>query len=168
MGGTGSKQEDQIITAAIERAAGAKLTYVPFKGGGDVAAQLAGGQIDLSVNNPIEAVTHWQAGELRPLCVFAAERMGFKELIADGKSWADIPTCTEAGLPVEYQMMRGIFITADVSPRSRSPTIRACWKRCAGRTNGKIFWRKVPLWTTTGPATSLTPGSPGRLTCTGD
>ena len=34
MGGTGSKQEDQIITVALEKVAGAKFTYVPFKGGG--------------------------------------------------------------------------------------------------------------------------------------
>src|SRR5688572_4949606 len=32
MGGTGSKQEDQIITAAIEKAAGVKFTYIPFRG----------------------------------------------------------------------------------------------------------------------------------------
>jgi tripartite-type tricarboxylate transporter receptor subunit TctC len=55
MGGTGSKQEDQIITVAIEKAAGVKFTYVPFKGGGDVAVQLVGKHIDSSVNNPIEA-----------------------------------------------------------------------------------------------------------------
>ena len=30
MGGTGSKQEDQIITVALEKVAGAKFTYVPF------------------------------------------------------------------------------------------------------------------------------------------
>ena len=112
MGGTGSKQEDQIITAAIEQATGAKLTYVPYKGGGDVAAQLVGGHVDSSVNNPIEAVAQWRAGELRPLCVFDAERMAdYKEPIADGKAWADIPTCTEAGLPIEYKMLRGIFTT---------------------------------------------------------
>jgi putative tricarboxylic transport membrane protein len=116
MGGTGSKQEDQIITAAIEQATGAKLTYVPFKGGGDVAAQLVGQHIDSSVNNPIEAVSQWRAGELRPLCVFAAEQIAFTEPVADGKSWADIPTCTEAGLPIEYQMMRGIFTTPGATP----------------------------------------------------
>ena len=116
MGGTGSKQEDQIITAAIEQATGAKLTYVPFKGGGDVAAQLVGGHVDSTVNNPIEAVAQWRAGELRPLCVFAAERMAFSEPVADGRSWADIPTCTEAGLPIEYQMMRGIFTTPGATP----------------------------------------------------
>ena len=42
MGGTGSKQEDQIITVALEKATGAKLTYIPFKGGGEVAVQLVG------------------------------------------------------------------------------------------------------------------------------
>jgi putative tricarboxylic transport membrane protein len=115
MGGTGSKQEDQIITAAIEQATGAKLTYVPFKGGGDVAAQLVGGHIDSSVNNPIEAVSQWRAGELRPLCVFDSERMPFTEAVADGKSWADVPTCIESGLPIEYKMMRGIFTTPGAS-----------------------------------------------------
>ena len=70
MGGTGSKQEDQIITVAIEKATGTKFTYVPFKGGGDVAVQLVGKHIDSSVNNPIEAVAQWRAGALRPLCVF--------------------------------------------------------------------------------------------------
>ena len=65
MGGTGSKQEDQIITVALEKAAGKKMTYIPFKGGGDVAVQLVGKHIDSTVNNPIEAVAHWRAGELR-------------------------------------------------------------------------------------------------------
>ena len=42
MAGTGSKQEDQIITVAIEKQTGTKFIYVPFKGGGDVAVQLVG------------------------------------------------------------------------------------------------------------------------------
>src|SRR6266480_1036479 len=42
MGGTGTKQEDQIITVAIEKATGAKFTYIPFRGGGEVAVQLVG------------------------------------------------------------------------------------------------------------------------------
>src|SRR6187455_3682757 len=81
MGGTGSKQEDQIITVAIEKATGVKFTYIPFKGGGDVAVQLVGKHIDSSVNNPIEAVAQWRAGKLRPLCVFA--RMPYKAKVTD-------------------------------------------------------------------------------------
>src|ERR1043165_4010621 len=42
MAGTGARQEDQIITVAIEQRTGAKFTYIPFKGGGDVAVQLVG------------------------------------------------------------------------------------------------------------------------------
>ena len=29
-------------------------------------------------------------------------------------TWGDIPTCKEAGLDIEYQMLRGIFMPADV------------------------------------------------------
>ena len=109
MGGTGSKQEDQIITVAIERATGAKFIYIPFKGGGEVAVQLVGRHVDSSVNNPIEAVAQWRAGKLRPLCVFDADRMPYKEKIAGDMSWNDIPSCKEAGVPVDYVMLRGIF-----------------------------------------------------------
>ena len=62
MGGTGSKQEDQILTVGLEKATGIKFIYVPFKGGGDVAVQLTGKHIDSTVNNPIEAVAQWRAG----------------------------------------------------------------------------------------------------------
>ena len=109
MGGTGSKQEDQIITVAIEKATGAKFIYIPFKGGGEVAVQLVGRHVDSSVNNPIEAVAQWRAGKLRPLCVFDDERMPYKDKIAGDMAWNDIPSCKEAGVPVDYLMLRGIF-----------------------------------------------------------
>src|SRR6201991_4434455 len=51
MGGTGSKQEDQIITVGLEKATGAKFTYIPYKGGGEVAVQLVGNHVDATVNN---------------------------------------------------------------------------------------------------------------------
>jgi putative tricarboxylic transport membrane protein len=116
MGGTGSKQEDQILTAGLEKATGTKFIYVPFKGGGEVAVQLVGKHIDSSVNNPIEAVAQWRAGKLRALCVFDEQRMPYKTKITDTQSWNDIPTCTEAGVPSSYVMLRGIFMPAGVTP----------------------------------------------------
>jgi putative tricarboxylic transport membrane protein len=116
MGGTGSKQEDQIITAAIEKQAGVKFIYIPFKGGGDVAVQLVGKHIDSSVNNPIEAVAQWRAGQLRPLCVFDDERMPLKAKVTAEQSWNDIPSCKQSGLDVDYLMLRGIFTTPDATP----------------------------------------------------
>jgi tripartite-type tricarboxylate transporter receptor subunit TctC len=115
MGGTGAKQEDQIITVAIEKASGVKFTYVPFKGGGEVATQLVGKHVDSSVNNPIEAVAHWRSGKLRPLCVFDGQRMPYKNKVTDTMAWGDIPTCKEVGIPMEYTMLRGIFMPAGVS-----------------------------------------------------
>jgi len=116
IGGTGSKQEDQIITASIEQRTGAKFTYIPFKGGGAVAVQLVGNHVDFTVNNPIEAVAHWRSGKLRPLCVFDAQRMPYKEKVTQTMSWYDIPTCKEQGLDVEYLMLRGIFMPGGVTP----------------------------------------------------
>jgi putative tricarboxylic transport membrane protein len=115
MGGTGSKQEDQILTVGIEKAAGVKFIYIPFKGGGDVAVQLVGKHLDSSVNNPVEAVAQWRAGQLRPLCVFDDARMPYKTKVTDTMSWNDIPTCKEAGVPTDYVMLRGIFMAPGVT-----------------------------------------------------
>ena len=116
MAGTGSKQEDQIITAAIEQHTGTKFTYIPYKGGGDVAVQLVGNHVDSTVNNPIEAVAHWRGGKLKPLCVFDPKRMPYKAKVTETQSWSDIPTCKESGLDVDYLMLRGIFMAGGVTP----------------------------------------------------
>ena len=116
IGGTGSKQEDQIITAALSKASGATFTYVPFRGGGEVAVQLVGRHVDATVNNPIEAVSHWRSGALRPLCVFDEKRLPVTERMTDTQAWSDIPTCREQGLDVEYLMLRGIFMPPGVQP----------------------------------------------------
>jgi putative tricarboxylic transport membrane protein len=104
MGGTGSAQEDQILTIQLEQALpGTKLTYVPFKGGGEVCVNLVGKHVDSTVNNPIECVSHWRAARVRPLAVFDTSRISVGE-------WKDIPTIKEAlGVDVSYLMLRGIF-----------------------------------------------------------
>lgn len=103
MGGTGSAQEDQIITIQMEQALGVKFTYVPFKGGGEVCVNLVGKHIDSTVNNPIECASHWKAGRVRPLAVFDTARIS-------AGNWKDIPTVKEAlGVDIHYLMLRGIF-----------------------------------------------------------
>jgi putative tricarboxylic transport membrane protein len=108
MGGTGSAQEDQIITIQLEQALGVKFTYVPFKGGGEVCVNLVGKHIDSTVNNPIECVSHWKAGRVRPLAVFDSGRIPETE-------WKDVPTVKEAlGADIQYNMLRGIFGAPDM------------------------------------------------------
>lgn len=115
MGGTGSKREDQIITAAVEKSYGVKFTYIPYKSGGEAATQLVGKHIESNVNNPSENVAQWRAGQARPLCVFDAKRMPFKTKVTDTTSWSDIPTCKETGVDVEYLMLRGFLMPGGVS-----------------------------------------------------
>ena len=108
MAGTGSAQEDQIITVMLERALGLKFTYVPFKGGGEVCVNLVGKHVDSTVNNPIECVSHWRANRVRPLAVFDFAR------IPEG-DWRAIPTVKEAlGADLNYLMLRGIFGAPDM------------------------------------------------------
>jgi len=116
LGGLSVKQEDQIVTAAIEQARGIQFVYVPYKSGGEIAQQLAGGHIDSSVNNPSEGVQFWQIGKIKPLCVFADRRIPYRDIIADGMSWNDVPTCREQGTPVTYKMMRSVFAPPDLDP----------------------------------------------------
>lgn len=114
MAGTGSKQEDQIITVGLEQATGAKFKYISEKGGGDVAKALVGNHANSTVNNPIEQVSFWKAGQTRALCVFDNERIKLTEKVAGDLAWSDVPTCKEAGVDLDYLMLRGIFMPADV------------------------------------------------------
>jgi tripartite-type tricarboxylate transporter receptor subunit TctC len=93
-----------------------KFTYIPFGGGGAVAVQLVGKHINSSVNNPIEAVSQWKAGALKPLCIFDAKRSIYTDKVTATMAWSDIPTCKEGGVDTEYQMLRGIFMPPGVKP----------------------------------------------------
>ena len=116
LGGTGAKQEDQLLSVLLETAAGTRLSYQALKGGGDVARALAERQVDLTVNNPIEAAKLWAQGKVRPLCVFDGKKLEYANKIAGNQSWNDLPTCMSFGIPVQYLMMRGIFTTPGATP----------------------------------------------------
>lgn len=103
VGGTGSKQEDELIFTFFEQKAGLKpFSYVPFKGGGTVAANLVGKHIEATVNNPSEGLPHYP-GKLRALATFAEGRH------TGSKQFKDLPTVKELGYDISYQMMRGVF-----------------------------------------------------------
>ena len=99
VGGTGSGQEDSILTAMMEKEFDYKVTYIPFPGGGTVAKNLIGKQIDSTVNNPAEQGEFYRAGKSRPIVQFTAERMA---------AYKDVPTAKELGHDIEYYMQRSI------------------------------------------------------------
>jgi putative tricarboxylic transport membrane protein len=120
VGGTGSKREDHILTVFMEKKTGAKFAYLPYKSGGEAATQLVGGHIMSNVNNPSENIEEWRAGQVRALCVFDNERIGYKTKVTPTQSWNDIPTCKDQGLDVQYTMLRGMFLPGKVKPEEQA------------------------------------------------
>src|SRR5512138_3607573 len=115
MGGTGSKREDHVLTVFLEKKTGAKFAYLPYKSGGEAATQLVGNHTQSNVNNPSENLEVWRAGQVRPLCVFDKERIQYKSKVTDKMSWNDVPTCKEAGLDLQYLMLRAMFLPGKVT-----------------------------------------------------
>ncbi len=99
MGGTGKGQEDSIVIAFMEQAFGIKVKYIPYKGGGDVAKDLAGKQIMATVNNPSETKGFYANGDVVPLLSFSDERM---------PAFPDVPTMKEKGHDFSYYNQRAV------------------------------------------------------------
>jgi tripartite-type tricarboxylate transporter receptor subunit TctC len=99
MGGTGKNSEDNIITDFLNNNYGLSIKYIPYKGGGAVAKDLAGQQITSSVNNPSEALGFYESGDVIPLVAFTDARLPM---------FPDVPTLKEAGGDFSYFMQRAV------------------------------------------------------------
>jgi len=99
MGGTGKNSEDNIITDFLNSNYGLDIKYIPYKGGGAVAKDLAGGQINSSVNNPSEALGFYESGDVVALVAFTDERLAL---------FPDVPTLKELGGDFSYFMQRSV------------------------------------------------------------
>ena len=121
MGGSQTRDTDQTLTALIQRAAGVRFTYVPFRGGGEAGVQLAGGHIDGNTNNPSESIGGWRGSQVRPLCVFRAQPLPAGARVTETQAWSDIPTCASQGLAIdEFRMPRSTFLPPGVPPAAQA------------------------------------------------
>jgi tripartite-type tricarboxylate transporter receptor subunit TctC len=94
--------------ALFMRAAGIKLTHVPYRGAAPAVNDLIGGQIDGVVDNPPTVLPHISAGKLRPLAVAAKQRLALLP---------DLPTAAEAGVSgFEASSWFGIMAPAGTPP----------------------------------------------------
>ena len=106
MAGTGKGGEDELLTSYLNSTFGLKMKYIPYKGGGRVAKELAGKHADSTVNNPSEQMGFYLSGDTRPIVAFTGDRLPlFKE----------VPTLTELGQPFEYYMQRSVVGTPGMS-----------------------------------------------------
>jgi putative tricarboxylic transport membrane protein len=99
MAGTGKSSEDNLLTDFLNTAYGLKMKYVPYKGGGKVAKELAGNNADSTVNNPSEQLGFYEAGTTKPLAAFTTDRLPL---------FKDTPTFNELGQDMVYFMQRTV------------------------------------------------------------
>lgn len=99
MAGTGKASEDNLLTDFLNSAYGLNMKYVPYKGGGKVAKELAGNNADSTVNNPSEQLGFYEAGTTKPLAAFTPERLPL---------FPDAPTFRELGKDFVYFMQRTV------------------------------------------------------------
>lgn len=91
IGTPGTNNLNHIFAEMTARAAGTSYINVPYTGGAKVIIDLAGNQIQAAVLKPSESKGQIDAGKVRPLGVFANERL---------EVMPDIPTFKELGYDV--------------------------------------------------------------------
>lgn len=111
MAGTGRGGEDELLTNTLNSTFGLSIKYVPYKGGGRVAKELAGKHADSTVNNPSEAMGFFLSGDVVPLAAFTGERLPL---------FPDTPTMKELGHDIEYYMQRSVVGTPGMSDEAQA------------------------------------------------
>ena len=87
---SGSATPAHLGGALLERAAGVRLTHVPYKGAGLSVPAVMAGEVQMAIESPPPIVPQVKAGKLRAL---AAARPDRSPLLPD------VPTFAEAGMP---------------------------------------------------------------------
>ena len=77
----------------FEEKTGAKVRFIPYRGGGPALQDLVAGQIDIMFDQAANSIPQIQAGKIKVFAVTAKQRM---------KTMPDVPTVDEAGLPGLY------------------------------------------------------------------
>jgi tripartite-type tricarboxylate transporter receptor subunit TctC len=90
VGTPGAGSQAHVVMELLQRQTGTTMTYVPYRGGSSIAADLLGGQIDLTVTYVPALLGAVKDGSLRGLFVTTLER---------SKQLPDVATVHESGVP---------------------------------------------------------------------
>ena len=77
MGSSGTGTTSHLVIEAVNRATGARITHVPYRGGGPAINDLLAGTIDMMFDVIPALMPHVRAGRFRPLAVGSAERITY-------------------------------------------------------------------------------------------
>ena len=123
MGGTGKNSEDNIITDFLNNNYDLSIKYIPYKGGGAVAKDLAGKQIRSSVNNPSEALGFYESGDVVALVALLMSvcRCSLMSRPCAKRAVTSATSCSVLLLAHRACRMRLWPITPICSPRCTTP-----------------------------------------------
>lgn len=110
----GNNNLNHIFAVMTGRAAGVETLPVPYTGGSKVIADLAGRQIEAGVLKPSESKSQIDGGLIKPIAVFANERI---------KSLPDVPTFKEKGYDV-FPYGPLVQMAYLVAPAATPPAVR--------------------------------------------
>ena len=100
VGTTGIGSDDHLVMLMFQRAAGVKMTHIPFKGSADVRAAILSGQITVAAMNVGEALQSIRGGApMRNIGQFAPARSNLAP---------DLPTAREQGFDIVLSALRGM------------------------------------------------------------
>lgn len=108
VGHSGVGTPSHVAGLLLAKAIGTNFTMVPYRGAGEAAQALIGGQIDLLLVTPAVALGQLRAGAIKVYAVTASRRLA---------EAPDMPTTDEAGLPGFYfSFWHAIWVPKD-TPR---------------------------------------------------
>jgi len=96
-GGSGSSSANEMGVIMLNKAAGVKLTYIPFSGSGAATPALLGGHVGSLMTYSTMAVQY--KDKFRPLAIMSEERMAVLP---------DVPTFKELGFDIVEGAYRGV------------------------------------------------------------
>jgi tripartite-type tricarboxylate transporter receptor subunit TctC len=122
-GTTGIGSDDHLAALMVERAAGVKLTHVPFKGSAEVHNAIASKQIMVAAMNIGEAMQYQKGGTpLRHLGQMSEKRSTLA---------TQVPTFKEQGIAVIMASLRGVAAPKGLPPAVRESLVQAVQKAVA-------------------------------------
>jgi tripartite-type tricarboxylate transporter receptor subunit TctC len=94
----------------LERLAGVRWTYIPYKGGAPAIVDVVSGQADFGVNGMFAVFPHWRSGRLRVLAVASRDRHpAAPELTTLGESVGGSPSGSWQGVLAPAGVPRDII-----------------------------------------------------------
>jgi len=120
---------DNVVRQQLQKASGARWTFISFPGGGERIAALLGGHVNMMVIEPEEAGEHIRAGNMRVLAQVNEKRL---------RGFPNVPTLKEAGFDVTpVPQVRGV-----VAPPGIPAANVAYWEDVFRKLTRTASWKK--------------------------